>query len=125
MGNFSGLSAGCRIITGSDDYSGPFLSNPTVPDKFKRVSQTDVRIGRHAIIGTGTTIFPGVEIGDGVAVAAGSIVRKNLEPWNIYAEINGKLKVIGKRPKEQILRLEAEYLGSLGMAKKKSTQKNV
>ena len=36
--DFAGLSAGCRIITGSDDFSGGFLSNPTIPAKYKNVS---------------------------------------------------------------------------------------
>ncbi|CKK93370.1 putative acetyltransferase [Neisseria meningitidis] len=29
MDHFSGLSAGCRIITGSDDFMGGGLTNPT------------------------------------------------------------------------------------------------
>jgi galactoside O-acetyltransferase len=37
--DFSSLSAGCRIITGSDDFKGPYLSNPTVPAKYKNVSK--------------------------------------------------------------------------------------
>src|ERR1035437_7611191 len=30
MENFSGLSAGCRIICSSDDYLGSGLTNPTI-----------------------------------------------------------------------------------------------
>jgi acetyltransferase-like isoleucine patch superfamily enzyme len=32
MEDFSGLAAGCRIITGSDDFSGNGLTNPTVSE---------------------------------------------------------------------------------------------
>ena len=35
MREFSGLSAGCRIICGSDDYSGIGLTNPTVTKKYR------------------------------------------------------------------------------------------
>jgi galactoside O-acetyltransferase len=108
MGDFSGLSAGCRIITGSDDFTGGGLTNPTVPEKFTNVKKSKIHIGKHAIIGTNVTILPGVTIGEGVAVGAGAIVRKNLDPWTIYAGID--CKPIKKRPCEKIYQLEQELL---------------
>ena len=36
LDDFSGLAYGCHVITQSDDYSGKTLTNPTVPDEFKR-----------------------------------------------------------------------------------------
>ncbi len=78
MEDFSGLSAGCRIITGSDDFGGGALTNPTVPAAYTSVTKSFVRIGRHAIIGTNAVIFPGVTIGEGAAVGSGCIVRKDL-----------------------------------------------
>lgn len=112
IGDFSGLSAGCRIINGSDDFTGSFLTNPTVPDKYKNVTFGLVEIGRHVILGTNCIVLPGVKIGDGVAVSAGTIIRKNLLPWTVYAEIHGKLMPIKKRDKKTILRLEEDYLDS-------------
>jgi len=44
----------------------------------KRVSP--VRIGNHVWIGAGAIICAGVEIGDGAAVAAGSVVLSDVEP---------------------------------------------
>lgn len=85
MEDFSGLSAGCRIITGSDDFTGPYLTNPTVPGEFTHVVRGVVTLRRHAVLGTNVIVFPGVTIGEGAAVGAGAIVRKNLEPWTIYA----------------------------------------
>ena len=113
VGDFSGLSAGCRVITGSDDFTGPFLTNPTIPSMFKNVSISSVVIGRHVVIGSNCVIMPGVNIGDGVTVAAGAVIRKNLEPWTVYAEIKGKLMPIKKRDKEKILALEKKYLNSI------------
>lgn len=113
MGDFSGLSAGCRIITGSDDFSGPYLSNPTVPDSFKNVTLSFVSIGKHSIIGTNCVVYPGVKIGDGVAVSAGSVIRKDLESWCVYAEVKGKLVAISKRSRDEIIAKESEYLSSL------------
>jgi len=33
---FSGLASGCHVFTKSDDYTGRTLTNPTVPDRYKR-----------------------------------------------------------------------------------------
>jgi hypothetical protein len=82
--DFAGLSAGCRVITGTDDYQGPFLTNPTVPREFTNYRISHLIIEKHAIVGTNAVIFPGVTIGEGAAVGACALVRKNLPPWGIY-----------------------------------------
>ncbi len=90
MEDFSGLSAGCRLITGSDDFSGPYLTNPTVPAAYTNVTRSRIRIGAHAVLGTNVIVFPGVTIGEGAAVGAGCIVRHDLEPWGIYTGLNSR-----------------------------------
>ncbi|MGX2949002.1 acyltransferase [Frederiksenia canicola] len=113
MDHFSGLSAGCRIITGSDDFMGGGLTNPTVPSEFTKVKKSFVSIGKHVIIGTNTIVLPGVTIGEGAAVAAGTIVRKNLQPWTIYAGID--CKPLKKRSSRKILELEDRLLSELSL----------
>jgi acetyltransferase-like isoleucine patch superfamily enzyme len=108
MEDFSGLSAGCRIVTGSDDFSGPWMTNPTVDPEFTNVQRGRVHIGRHAVLGTDVVVFPNVNIGEGAAVGAGAVIRKDLEPWGIYAGQNPKR--IGQRDREAILAKEKEYL---------------
>lgn len=108
MKDFSGLSAGCRIVTGSDDFSGGFLSNPTIPEKYKNVKTGKVLIGKHAIIGTNSIILPDVEIGEGTTIGAGCLVNKSLEPWTIYA--GTKAKKVGERDKNGVLDLERKFL---------------
>lgn len=110
LDDFSGLSAGCRIVTGSDDFTGPWLTNPTVPAEFTNVDRSFVWIKRHAVLGTNVVVLPGVTIGEGVAVGAGGVVRKDLEPWTIYAGTNPK--PVGKRDKKAILKKEEDYLAS-------------
>jgi len=111
MEDFSGLSAGCRIITGSDDFNGPWMTNPTVPAIYTNVQRGVVRICRHAVLGTDVVVFPGVTIGEGVAVGAGAVVRKDLEPWTIYA--GSSPKPVGKRDRDAILALEKAYLAEI------------
>ena len=110
MEDFSGLSAGCRIITGSDDFTGPWLTNPTVPEEFTNVKRGTIHIKRHAVLGSNAVVFPNVTIGEGAAVGAGCLVRKDLEPWTIYAGTNPK--PVGKRDKDAILAKERAYLDS-------------
>lgn len=111
MDHFSGLSAGCRIITGSDDFNGEGLTNPTVPSKYTKVIKSRVTIGRHAILGTNVTVLPGVTIGEGVAVGAGAVVRKNLEPWTIY--VGQECTRLKKRSSDKIMMLEVELVSDL------------
>ncbi len=108
MDDFSGLSAGCRLITGSDDFKGPFLSNPTIPDTYKNVSSGVISIGKHAIIGTNSIILPDIEIPEGATVGAGCLVNKSLEAWTIYA--GSKPRKVGERDKDGIVDLEKKFL---------------
>lgn len=113
MEDFSGLSAGCRIITGSDDFSGEALTNPTVPARFTRVSRGRVHIKKHAILGTNVVVFPNVTIGEGAALGAGCIVRKDVEPWGIY--VGAECRKIRGRPKDKMELLEESLLKEMGM----------
>lgn len=114
MDDFSGFSAGVRVITGSDDFSGGFLTNPTVPCEYTCVKRSRVHVGKHAIVGTNVIIFPGVTIGDGAAVGAGCIVRKNLEPWTVYA--GQDCQPIKSRDKTSVLALEAQLKCNMGLS---------
>jgi NDP-sugar pyrophosphorylase family protein len=42
-----------------------------------------IRIGRCAFVGANSMLLPGVEIGDGAIVGAGSVVRGTVPPWTI------------------------------------------
>lgn len=105
--DFSGLSSGVRIYTTSDDYSGAALTNPTVPEKYTNVTIRKVIIGKHVIVGSNSVILPGVEIGEGTAVGALTLVRKTLPPWSIYS--GNPPSRLGER-KRDLLALEKELL---------------
>jgi len=108
MGNFSGLSSGCRIITGSDDFTGNSLTNPTIPIEYRNTTIGKVSIGKHAILGSNVVVMPDVSIGEGTIVGAGAVVNKDLEPWSVY--VGYKPKKVNDRDKEKILSLENKYL---------------
>ncbi len=112
MEDFSGLAAGVRIITGSDDYTGKCLTNPTTPIKYRPFASVGkVQIKKHAILGTNTIVFPNVIIGEGTSVGAAALVNKDLESWSIY--IGCPAKKIKKRDHETILSMEKELMEEL------------
>lgn len=106
MDDFSGLSHGCRVFTRSEDFTDYGFGNPTISDKYRNIKSGPVHFGRFAVIGANSTICPGVKIGEGVAVAANSVVTRNLEPWGIYKDC----RKVGERNKDGILQKYAEYL---------------
>jgi galactoside O-acetyltransferase len=73
-----------------------------------------VIIEKHAIVGTNAVIFPGVTIGEGAAVGACVLVRRNLPPWGIYA--GEPLRKIGERDRAAILEKRRLLLEKLGRA---------
>jgi len=111
------ISSGCRIITGSDDFKDGGFGNSTINNKFRNLSMKKIHIKKFAIIGGNSVILPGITIGKGASVGAGSVVTKDLEPWGIYV---GN-KRIGWRNKKEVLKNyeiflntpEEERLGTL------------
>lgn len=84
MNDFSGFSHGVKVFTGSDDYTGHYMTNPTVPEAYTKTRKAKVTIGRHVIVGTGAVILPGANLSEGVAVGALSVVIGNLKEWAVY-----------------------------------------
>lgn len=105
--SFAGISSRVSIYSSSDDYSGEYMTNPMIPTEYTNVQHGNVTLGKHVIIGSGTVILPNVEIEDGVAVGALSLVNQSCDSFYIYA--GNPAKKIKKR-KEKLLELEKEFL---------------
>ena len=114
--DFSGLSYGCHVMAQSDDYTGTSLTNPTVPPRYTAVTSAPVRIGRHAILGTGTVVLPGCDVGDGSSTGANTVVTRPLAPWGIH--IGAPARRIRDRSTD-LLDHEAAYLAEEGAAEAK------
>lgn len=106
MEDFSTISSRVMIYAITDDYSGNTMTNPTVPSKYKHVISEKVILQTHVIVGSGSTILPGVTIKTGAAVGAMSLVNKDLKEWGIYVGTPAKFL---KKRSEKLLRLEAEF----------------
>jgi len=107
--DFSGLSSRVSIYSSNDDYSGNSMTNPTVPSDYTHVTSLPVILQRHAIVGSGTIILPGVNINKGAAIAALSLIKRDCEAFGIYSGIPAKR--IGTRS-DGLMDQEARYLQS-------------
>lgn len=86
-------------MTGTDDFKEWGFGNSTINNAFRNVQMKKIHIGKFCVIGGNSVILPGVTIGEGATVGAGSVVTKDLKPWGIYV---GN-KRIGWRDKEKVL----------------------
>lgn len=103
IGNFCAIASGSRIIAGSDHYTNGALMNPPIPEKFRNVSREGCKLEDFSFLSVNSIIFPGVNIGEGAVIGAGSIVRKDLEPWGVYIMKNGNMVKIKERDKTKTI----------------------
>lgn len=107
--DFANLSSGVRLYSVSDDFSGNSLTNPMIPERFKALIFGRLTIGRHVVLGAGSVVLPAVEIKEGCAIGALSLIKRSTEPWGIYAGVPARR--IKDRSRD-LLKLEREFLAS-------------
>jgi galactoside O-acetyltransferase len=110
IGDFANISSRVSIYSSNDDYSGKFMTNPTIDEKFTNVTHGNVLIRKHVIIGSGSIILPNVILEEGVCIGALSLVTRNCKGFTIYAGIPAK--EIKPRNKN-LLQLEKEFLKTI------------
>jgi acetyltransferase-like isoleucine patch superfamily enzyme len=107
--DFAGISGRVSIYSGNDDYSGNFLTGPTVKEEYRNVTVGEVIIGKHAVVGAGSVILPKVRVGTGAIIGALSLVKKDCRAFGIYAGCPAKF--IKKRSRS-FQKLEKQFLHS-------------
>lgn len=75
------ISVGSGSVIG---YGSTILAHETTTDEFRK---GEVVIGRDVLIGANTTVLPGVEIGDGAKVGAGSVVTSDVSDGDFVAGV--------------------------------------
>ena len=82
--DFSGVSINCTVLSSSADFSGEYMTNPVIPDKFISVKSAPVIFGRHSILGAGSVVLPGVSFGEGATIGAQSLVKTSIKSFEIW-----------------------------------------
>jgi len=110
LDDFSQVSSRVVILSSSDDFSGEYLVGPCIPSEFTNVKSYKVHLMKHVVIGTGSTILPNVTLKEGAAVGAMSLVKDNVNEFEIVVGIPAK-KV--KDRSRKILETELKYLKTI------------
>lgn len=113
--DFSQVSSRVVILSSSDDFSGNFLVGPCIPSEFTNVKSSIVRLMKHSVVGTGSTILPNVTLHTGAAVGAMSLVKDSVNEFEIVVGIPAK-KI--KDRDRKILEMELKYLESIAYENK-------
>lgn len=100
IGDYVGISSKTAVYSSSDDYSGNFLTGPTIVEKFKNVDHRPVVFKNHVLIGAMCVILPGVTINEGTAIGSFSLVTKDVESWGVY--VGTPLKFLKERSRKML-----------------------
>lgn len=111
IADFANISSYVSLHSVSDDFSGASLTNPMTPERFKQLELGEIVLERHALIGTKSTLLPGVVIAEGAVVGAHSLVRGSVPAFEIHAGVPARKL---KDRKRDLLLLERQFLADKG-----------
>lgn len=89
-----GVTIGDRTLVG---YRAQILSaNHVIPEGWGRIfdaghEKKSVSIGHDVWIGANSIILPGVEIGEGAVIGAGSVVTRSVAPFSVVAGVPARM----------------------------------
>lgn len=86
--DYAHITSGCRLLCHQRD-----LKNYRVGDNAALCGyrKGEIHIGKGVMVGMESTIMPGVTIGDGAIVGAGSLVVKDIPAWTVAMGVPAKV----------------------------------
>lgn len=104
IGDYSTISNGCSVHCASSDYRKCSLDLPSVPEgkQFGGVV-ADINISDFVVVGAHSCILPGVDIPEGAAFGAYTLIKENilLSPYHLYVGHN--CRDLGERKDREAL----------------------
>lgn len=82
--DFAGISAGVKIFTLQDDYSGKYYTGPFNKNSKLSLRTSNILVKKYCSINTNAVVTPPAKFGTGCVVGANSTVNISLDPWKIY-----------------------------------------
>ncbi len=108
--DFTGVSYQSLIISSSDDYYGPYMTNPTIPSGYRNVSEKSVILNKHCVVGAKSAVMPGVIMAEGSTLGTMSLLVSSTKEWKFY--FGNPARAYCERPKNEILMLEDNFRNS-------------
>lgn len=78
--DFAHVTGGCRLLCHQRDLNGYRVGDNAAKLKYRL---GEIHIGKGVMIGMESMVMPGVNIGDGAIIGAGSLVSKDIPAWTI------------------------------------------
>lgn len=92
IGRYVAVCAGTKIYSSTDTWGdGKRMSGPMAPPEERAVIEKPVIVGDDAFLGLNSIILPGVTIGEGAVVGAGSLVKDSIPPWKVAVGVPAKV----------------------------------
>ncbi len=103
IGDYACIANGTVIYSSSNTYKAPdgreknhYISlSSSAPEELQIIKKGPIKIGDYAFVGLNCVILPGVKIGRGAIIGAGSVVTKDIPPN--YIAIGAPARPIKKR----------------------------
>lgn len=80
IGDYTHITSGCRLLCHQRDLTGYCVGDNAASLGYRT---GEIHIGKGVMVGMETLIMPGVTIGDGAIIGAGSIVTRDIPAWTI------------------------------------------
>ncbi len=94
--DFVAIGPGSHIYGHSEvAKDGKRMSGPMIPWRYKAFQSGKVVLKKDCFLGAGSIVLPGMTIGEGAVVGAGSVVTRDVAPWSIV--FGAPARLIGKR----------------------------
>lgn len=95
IGNYCSIAQGVKFLPSSDHALDQISTYPfkamLLTGELESLSKGDIVVEDDVWIGYGSTVLSGVHIGQGAAIAAGSVVTKDVPPYAIVGGVPAKV----------------------------------
>lgn len=78
--DYAHITGGCRLLCHQRDLDDYFVGDNASTLKYRK---GEIHIGKGVMLGMETMVMPGVSIGEGAIIGAGSLVTKDIPAWTI------------------------------------------